>query len=286
MISKGVGYMLISVVSFSLMNLCVKYLKHINSFEIVFFRSLFTLVVSYYFIKRSNISLFGNNKLLLILRGVFGSAGLLLFFFTVQKMPLASAVTIQYTSPIFTAIFAMFILKEKMKLIQWLFFVVSFSGVLMIKGFDERVDLVLLVAGVGSAFFSGLAYNIVRKLKDFDHPLTVIFYFPLITIPLITPYVISNWQMPQGIDWILLLLVGIFTQVAQLYMTKAYQIETVDSISGIIYLGIIFALGYGYFLFDEAFEMPVIIGMGLVVFGVILNLIYKNYIKRKPISVG
>jgi drug/metabolite transporter (DMT)-like permease len=280
MISKGVGYMLISVVFFSLMNLSVKYLKHINSFEIVFFRSLFTLVISYYFIKKNNLPVLGNNKLLLILRGVFGSIALLLFFFTVQKIPLASAVTIQYTSPIFTAIFAIFILKEKMKLWQWLFFAISFSGIIMIKGFDERVSLTMLLCGIGSAFFSGLAYNVVRKLKDFDHPLTVIFYFPLITLPLISPYVFLNWQMPQGIDWLLLLFVGICTQIAQLYMTKAYQAETVDAVSGIIYLGIVFALSFGYLFFDEVFELPAIIGMVLVVVGVILNLVYKSRTRK------
>src|SRR5690606_2025282 len=108
-----------------------------------------------------------------ILRGVFGVTALTLFFYTLQKLPLGSAITIQYLSPIFTAFFAIFMLGEKMYKIQWLFFGISFAGIAVIKGFDPNISLPLFLMGLGSAIFAGLAYNCVRKVKDTDHPLVV-----------------------------------------------------------------------------------------------------------------
>ena len=102
--------MLISSFAFSIMTLFVKFIDGIHAFEIIFFRSVFSLIFSLTYLKIKKIAPLGNNKKYLILRGVFGVTALTLFFITLQKIPLANAVTIQYLSPIFTAIFAIFAL--------------------------------------------------------------------------------------------------------------------------------------------------------------------------------
>lgn len=276
-ISKGIQYMLLASVFFALMNLCVKALgKSIPATEIIIFRSIVALFVTYFILKKQKISPWGNNRKLLILRGLAGTGGLLFYFYTLQRMPLASAVTIQYLSPIFTIFFAIFILKEKTKLLQWSFFLLAFIGVAFIKGFDSRISNQLLIIGICAAMFSGLAYNFVRKLKDYDHPLVVVFYFPLVSIPIILPFAISNWVMPNCQELFLLVLIGILTQVAQVYMTKAYQLEKVNQVSSIRYLGVVYALSFGFFFFNETYTWLSLLGMLLVISGILLNIFFKK----------
>jgi drug/metabolite transporter (DMT)-like permease len=227
-VGKAVVYMLISVVGFALMKLTVKYLKHLPATELVLFRSIISLFLSLVIIKRKGISPWGNNKLFLILRGVFGVTALTMFFYTLQHLPIGSAITIQYLSPIFTVIFASFFLKEKMKPIQWVFFLLAFSGIAMIKGFDPNITPKLLLMGIASAIFSGLAYNCIRKLKDTDDPVVVVLYFPLIATPVMLIFSLFEFTLPTGWDWLLLVLMGILTQIAQIYMTKAYQNAQMD----------------------------------------------------------
>ena len=114
--------MIISSFAFSLMHLCVKAMPHIPVFELVFFRSLGSLLITLLYLNKKRIPIFGNNKKVLFARGFFGTIGLCLFFITLQNIPLAGAVTIQYLSPVFTALFAVVILRERVKKKQWLFF--------------------------------------------------------------------------------------------------------------------------------------------------------------------
>jgi drug/metabolite transporter (DMT)-like permease len=133
-----------------------------------------------------------------------------------------------------------------------------------------------LILGVLSAMFSGLAYNAVRKLKDSDHPLVVVFYFPLVALPVSAIACYFNWMMPLGIDWLWLMLIGVFTQIAQVNLTYALQNERMASISGLNYLGIVYALLFGYFLFGESYNWIVLIGIFLVLTGVLLNFFIKQ----------
>ena len=270
--------MLLAVLFFALMNVTVKFLPNIPAIEIILFRSIFSFIFSYLFLKRKAVPIFGNNKKLLVIRGMVGSVGLITFFYTLQNIPLASAVTIQYLGPIFTSILGIFIVKEKVKPRQFVFFAIAFLGVLMIEGFDPRIDGLFLVIGITSALFSGLAYNVIRKLKNTEHPLVIVFYFPLVTIPIAGIISFFYWEQPEGWDWALLLLIGILTQFAQYYMTMSYQNANLAKVASLNYIGIIYALGFGFVIFDETYNLFTYGGMLLVLSGVILNFLYV----RKP----
>ena len=272
--------MLLATFFFALMNLCVKFVKDISAIEIIFFRSIISLVISYAFLKKQKVNVFGNNKPILLLRGISGAIALTLFFITLQKIPLASAVTLQFFSPIFTTIIGIFMVKEKVKAWQWLFFAISFVGILIIQGFDPRLSIFYAGLGLGSALLSGVAYNCIRKLNTTEHPLVIVMYFPLVTVPLSLVYVIFNWDQPQGMDWVLLILIGILTQLAQFYMTKSYQSEELSKVANLKFLGILYALGFGYVFFEETFDDLLYLGMALVLLGVILNVIYKSRTSR------
>jgi drug/metabolite transporter (DMT)-like permease len=281
MLSKGVKYMLLSTLFFSLMNVSVKLVSHIPAAEVIMFRSIISLFISYIYLRRANVSVWGNNHIWLVARGVAGATALLLFFNTLQNIPLATAATVQYMSPIFTAILGIFIVKERVRPWQWVFFGLSFAGVLVIEGVETDVDTFYLWLGVLSSVFSGIAYTIVRRLNTKEHPLVIIFYFPLVTLPVVGIYSAFNWVQPEGWDWALLLLVGVLTQLGQYYMTMSYQTEEISKVANLNYIGIIYALILGYFLFGELFNLWSYIGMALVLLGVVLNMRYKNRLAKR-----
>ncbi len=274
--SKGIVYMLISTAAFSLMQLCVKFLTHLPTHELILFRSTISLILCLVYLIPKGINPLGNNRKFLLLRGIFGVTALSMFFITIQKIPLASAVTIQYLSPIFTSIIAIFLLGERMRKVQWLFFLIAFIGVGLMKGFDERVSMFYVGLGLLAAFFAGAAYNCIRMVKDTDHPLVVVLYFPLVAVPIMSVLSFFEWVSPAGWDWVLIILLGAFTQVGQVYMTKALQAEKANLVTSLKYLGSIYALIYGYFIFDETYGMLSMIGILLVLAGVILNVGFKN----------
>lgn len=275
-LSKGVWYMIYASFAFSLMNVCIKYIPHIPPIEIVLFRSVVSLVISLFFLLNQRVPIWGNNKKVLFLRGFTGAIALTLFFMLLQQIPLAAATSMQYMAPIFTAVLGIFIVKEKVANRQFLYFGLSLLGILVIQGFDTRISLFHLLLGLITSIFTGLAYNFIRKLKTSEHPLVIIFYFPLVTIPFAAIYAYFNWVNPIGWDWLILILVGLLTQVAQYFMTKSYQAEELSKVSIIQYVGIIYALGFGYFIFDETYNWLTYIGMILVFSGVILNLWNKR----------
>ena len=242
--------------------------------ETVFFRCIVATTFCVYGLRRAKAGLIGSNHLMLLLRGIFGTTALFCFFLTLQQMPLASAQTIQYVSPIFTATIAIFVLGEKVNGAQWIFYAIAFSGVLVIERFDERISPFYLALGLISAFCSGMAYNLVRSLRGKEHPLTVVLHFQLVGAVVGFISLFFQWEMPQGWDWLFLFLVGVFSQIGQMFLTNALQRERIAGVAIINYTGLIYALTVGWFVFGEAQGIISLLGMLLVVAGVIMSVMY------------
>lgn len=268
--------MIVSVTGFAFMQLCVKYIKHVPTTEIVLFRSLVSILLSSFVIWKNNYSPFGFNKKFLFLRGLFGTIALTLYFFTLQNLPISTAAMLQYLSPIFTAFFGIWLLREPVKPIRWLFFLISILGVFVVKGFNPELKLIYMGAGLLSAIFAGLAYNCIRVLRSTDKPVVIVFYFPLVAIPIMTILSIPVWEWPHGIDWLVIVAMGIFTQIGQVYMTKALHAEKANIVTPIKYAGIFYALAFDFFLFGVQYEWMTFVGMAMVLFGVLLNVIKKG----------
>jgi drug/metabolite transporter (DMT)-like permease len=265
-------------VTFAAMNIAVKLLPGIPSSEIVFFRALVSLILSAYFVKRKKISFWGNNRKVLLLRGLFGTTALMCFFYTLQVMPLASAMVIHYLSPIFTALIAHFFLKERLKFHQLFFFAISFAGVVIMKGVDARLEWMDVLTGVIAALLSGAAYNCIRKLKFTEDSQVIIFYFPMVAVPITLTYTLlgPGWVWPNGQELALLLLIGVLTQIAQYLLTRAYQSEVARKVAAVSNIGIIYALVVGVVFFHETFKPLAIVGMVLVILGVVLNVMGRK----------
>ncbi|WBA41517.1 DMT family transporter [Hymenobacter canadensis] len=288
MLTPGVRYMLLSTLAFALLNVCVKMLPHLPPLEIIFFRSVLSLALSYGALRQLRVRPWGEpgTRFYLVSRGATGALGLALYFYTLQVLPLASAVTLQYLAPIFTAILGIFLVKEQVRPWQWVFFLVSFAGVVVVKGVDTRIAPLYLALSVASGLCAGLAYNAIRRLGNRAHPLVTVLYSQLVVLPFCAAYCLLRWTTPVGWhDWGLLLLIGLLTQVSQVYKTKAYQAGSLASISSLDYLGLVYALGLGYTFFGETFGLPSYLGMALVLLGVALNAAYAYRQARRPLPV-
>jgi len=272
----GVYNMAIASVFFFLMSVLVKFCENIPISQIVFFRAMVAMIICIGQLRYLKISPWGTHKKLLIARGFFGTFAMILFFSTLHLIPLATAVTIQYLSPVFTTILTAALLKEKFYKGQVVFFLLALIGVVIIKGF-EGGELLPLLIGISAAFFAACAYTCIRRIQSLggEHPLVIIFYFPLVTIPIITPKMLIDWQTPNQFEMMALIGIGIFVQIAQYFMTRAYQLGegSVVSIAG--YLGVIWATIGGYFIFNEEIQTLTTIGMLFILGGVVGNTIFR-----------
>lgn len=275
-LSEGVRAMFLSTLAFSLANVFVKQVSHIPAMEIVFFRCILATAFCFAGLYRAKADWRGSSRKLLLLRGLFGTTALYLFFTTLQNIPLASAMTIQYLSPIFTSIIAIFILGEKVRSMQWLFYAIAFAGVLVIERFDPRISLFYLAIGIVSAFCSGVAYNLVRSLRGREHPFTVVLHFQLVGAAAGFISLFFAWEMPVGWDWLYLFFIGVFSQLGQIFLTNALQKEPVAGVAIINYTGLLYALLIGSLVFGEIQTAESLSGMLLVVFGVLLSVVYSK----------
>jgi drug/metabolite transporter (DMT)-like permease len=296
-VNKGIVYILLSGLAFMVVNIFVKILgsgpnqgliEGIQSFpipEIILFRSIITFVMCFAVIRARKLPFFGVNKKWLIIRGAFGTAALTIFFFTLDHLPLAVATTVQYLSPLFTVIIATVLLKEKVKYIQWFFMIVAFGGIALLgasKFLSEdsliaSIPPMWIFLGVLSAFLSGVAYNAIVKCQPTDQPITIVMYFPLIATPIMLLYAIFvEFVVPQGIEWLLIIIIGVFTQFAQLFMTKALHAENTATVTPFKYFGSIYAFFIGLFLFDEVISLYGIVAILLILVGVLGNAIFRK----------
>ncbi len=274
--SRGMIYILMASLSFGLMGVFVKCVPHVPVFQIVFIRMIFALIFSGITLKIKKVNPWGNNKFLLIARGIIGAAALILYFITIKEVSLATASTLYHLSPIFAIIMAIFYVKEKVAPIQWLFFVIAFAGIVLIKGFDMQVSTLMLAAGVCSALLGGVVYNIIRKLKTSEHPDVIVFYFPLASLPVIGVISYFQWVPINLTDMMYLVLLAISAHGGQVFMTRAYQLEEVSKIVPLSNMGIVYSLIFGYFFFDEKLSTMVLIGISMVMAGIVMNSYFKR----------
>ena len=274
--NSAISHMIISVIAFALMNAVVKYLTEFNVYQIVFFRSIGTLAFTIPLILKYKIPILGTNRKLLFIRGILGVISLTCFFESLNYLAVGTAVSLRYTSPIFAAIFALILLKEKIKLIQWMLFVLAFIGVMIIKGFGVGVNMIGLFLVMISALFLGLIFVVIRKIGDKEHALVIINYFMIMAFIFGGIMSISAWKTPNLTQWFLLLSLGVFGYVGQLFMTKAFQSQETNVIVPLKYLEVVFTIIIGISWFGEVYNLLSLLGVLLILFGLIFNFIVKR----------
>ncbi len=277
---KAIRYMIFSMMAFAAMNFVVKSLDDYSAWQIAFFRAAGTLFITIPLIMRKRISIWGNERKLLVTRAIVGTTSLLLYFLAIKMMPLGTCVTFRYMSPIFAALFALWILREKIMHVQWLFFLTSMAGVVLIKGFDPSLSMLGMTFAIISGALSGLVVVIIRKIGDRDDPVVIVNYFMMVCTVVGLIGALNSWVQPTGSDWIMLGLLGFLGFLGQYFMTIAAQMETTDIVAPMKYIEIPFTILIGMTFFGETYGWISVIGFILIITGLIANVIYKTKLAR------
>ena len=284
-LSLGMRYMILSAFGFSIMAVCVKLASEqgIPVLEIVAARALVSLALSYIDVRRKGIPLFGHKKHLLVARGAVGVVALICVYYSVTHLPLAEATVLQYLHPMFTAVLALIFLKEHIHFSLIISIICSFIGLLFIArpeivfGFTgNELSYFAMGAALLGAFGSAVAYVLVRKLNETEDASVIIFYFPLIALPISIGLLGNDFVMPDIWTCFILVLVGIFTQVGQIGLTKAMKTEAAGRATAFSYLQVVFAVLLGWMIFGESPDLWVLLGGGFILIGALLNVFWKR----------
>jgi drug/metabolite transporter (DMT)-like permease len=274
--SAGVAYMAASALFFSLMSVLVKVAgARLPPQEIVLARVVVTLVLSYALVRRAGLSPWGTRRRALVLRGLLGFSALSCYYWTLTALPLAEATTIHHVAPLFTAVGAWILLGERAGIAAVVAIGLGLVGVTLVAQPTALVGgagLDPLAVGVAltGAFCSGMAYVTVRQLSRHEDPLVIVFYFPLVALPLAIPWTVPVAVWPTPLEWLVLLGVGVCTQVAQVCLTRGLSLERAGRASAVGYLQVVFAVGWGALVFAEPPGWATLTGASLIVGGTLL----------------
>jgi drug/metabolite transporter (DMT)-like permease len=268
--------MLTGTLFFSAMSVFAKLAgERLPTMELVLARVVVTLVMSWWAIRSLGIDPWGNNKRLLLARGFAGFMGLSCYFYAINHLPLADATVIQFCNPMLAALIAVFALREALRGTDIVATLLSMAGVVLVAqptflfASGVALDPVAVVIGVVGAIFSAVSYVVIRRLGATEHHMVVVLYFPLVTGPASVPLLaLEGVVWPEGVEWLLLLGIGVAAQLGQIEITKGFKLETAGRASAVTYLQIVLAYTWGILLFGEYPNALSILGAILVVAGV------------------
>lgn len=280
-IPPGIRHMVASAFFFSMMSLLVKLGgERLPASQLVLARAILCLVFSWLWLRRVGVEPWGQNPRLLVLRGLFGTVGLACFYYTLVTLPLAESVVLANTSPILTALLAALVLREPVS--RRLVLAVAFSacGVIAIARpsllfggsalAHEAVSPLGVVVGFVGATASACVYVLIRRIRDRESPLVMVFYFPLVTVPLALPFAVAQWVWPTPTEWLLLLGLGVATQMAQVHMTRGLVLVPAGRATAVGYLQVVLAAVWGALLFGELPDLLTLGGAALIIGGTLI----------------
>ena len=275
----GIKFLIGSGLAFSLMSVCVKAIGgRIPVSELVFARASISLIITSFLLYKNKINPWGYQKRLLLMRGLFGTVALFCIFKALVILPIATATVIQYIYPTFTVICAYFFLKEYIFKRIIFSIIIGWIGIILVTQpqwtiHNNLLGTVIAIAiAILGALMTSLAYICVRKLSAKEEPLAIIFYFPLVSIPLSLPFIINNFILPRGTDWIWILGIGLFTQIGQLCITEGLRLIPASQATSLNYSQVIFSSIAGILLFQEHITTEIYIGGFCVLISTIISM--------------
>jgi len=288
MLSKnqlGFLYMFLSVCAFSIMDLIVKWSENYPLGEVLFFRGFFGLLFYFFIIPRERLKDFYYTKRagLHFLRCMFGLIALLAIFTALRNLPLATVVSISFAAPIFTTIFSIFFLSEKVGFFRWLAVFVGFIGIVIITepGFSS-LNIYYVYPII---FCLGLSYVAIaiRQLSTTEPVWLISLNFSAV-ITLASIFTIPfGWIMPNMKDLVLLSFIGVFGGVANLWLSQSYKFSEVSLVTPLKYLALVFAIIFGFFIWGEIPTFKTLIGALLVIISSVI-IFRREIVLKKQVS--
>ena len=279
------SWMLVAGFFFGCMGVFVKLgAAYFSSAELVFYRSLFGLVVIFLIIKSMRLSLATPNWKMHAWRGLSGFAALMLFFYAIGQLPLATAVTLNYTAPLFLALISTLILKERPHLPLILAILLGFSGmVLLLRPTLHQEQLAAGLMGLASGFLAAIAYLNVRQLGQIGEPeWRIVFYFTLISTIGGGIWMAAHTFHPVSpMNFLLLLGLGTTATLAQLAMTRAYREGSTLVVGSLAYSTVVFASLWGILIWHEVLSLTSWTGIALIILSGVLA---SRMVPRLPVA--
>ena len=279
----GFLYMFLSVCTFSVMDLLVKWSSDYPTGEVLFFRGFFGLLPTYFLIPKNKLKTFYTTERSKehLFRCLMGLMALIAIVVALRELPLAVVVSLSYAAPLFITVLSIFLLSEKVGIFRWLAVLIGFIGVIIIaepgfKGMNYLYFLPLIFC-IGMAFVT----ITIRKLSTTE-PIWLISIFFTITISIAGLATIPmGWKMPNFQDFILLALIGVTGGSANLFLTQSYKLSEVSLVAPLKYLALVFAIFFGYFIWNEIPTIKTLIGASLVVLASLIIFRREIYHKQK-----
>ena len=276
---KGIKFLIGSGLAFSLMSVCVKAIgEKIPVAELVFARAAISLIITRLLLYKNNINPWGYQKRLLLIRGILGTVALFCIFKALIILPIATATVIQYIYPTFTVICAYFILKEYIFKRILFSIIIGWLGIILVAQPEWTTNnniietLIAISIAILGALMTSLAYICVRKLSAKENPLVIIYYFPLVSIPVSLPFIINDFVLPTGTDWIWIFGIGFFTQIGQLCITEGLRLIPAGQATSLNYSQVVFSSIAGVFLFQESITTEIYLGGLCVLISTIISM--------------
>jgi drug/metabolite transporter (DMT)-like permease len=286
MLSKnqlGFLYMFMSICAFSLMDIIVKWSVDYPIGQVLFFRGFFGIIFYFFIIPKERLYNFYKTKRvgLHFLRCVSGLIALVSIFIALRKLPLATVVSISFAAPIFTTIFSIFLLSEKVGIFRWLAVLIGFIGILIIT--EPGISELNIYYIFPIIFCLGLSYVAItiRQLSSTEPVWLISFYFSLSIMILSFFTIPQGWVMPSFNHLILLSFVGIFGGVANLWLSQSYKYSEVSLVTPLKYLALVFAIFFGYLIWDEIPTIKTLFGAFLVIISTLI--IFRREIYKKKV---
>ena len=275
--------MFLSICAFSIMDVIVKWSVDYPIGQVLFFRGFFGIVFYFFIIPRNRLHNFYVTKRagLHFLRCFSGLVALVAIFIALRSLPLATVVSISFAAPIFTTIFSIFLLHEKVGMYRWLAVLIGFIGILVIT--EPGISSLNIYYIFPIIFCLGLSYVAIaiRQLSSTEPVWLISFYFSL-SITLLSfltiPY---GWVMPDFKDFLILSMIGIFGGVANLWLGQSYKYSEVSLVTPLKYLALLFAIMFGYFIWNEIPTIKTLLGALLVIISTMI--IFRREIYNKKL---
>ncbi len=286
MLSKnqlGFLYMFLSICAFSLMDVIVKWSVDYPIGQVLFFRGFIGIIFYLFIIPKERLHNFYKTDRpgLHFLRCASGLVALVAIFIALRELPLATVVSISFAAPIFTTIFSIFLLSERVGIFRWLAVIIGFLGIIIIT--EPGITELNIYYVFPIIFCLGLSYVAIaiRQLSTTEPVWLISFYFSL-SITILSFFTIpQGWVMPSFNHLILLSLVGIFGGVANLWLSQSYKYSEVSLVTPLKYLALVFAIIFGYFIWGEIPTIKTLIGAFLVIISTLI--IFRREIYNKKI---
>ncbi|MBI9106271.1 MAG: DMT family transporter [Spirochaetales bacterium] len=275
-------HMIISALSFALMSAAVKQADAIPFIQKVFFRNFVMgiIVIPVLVLKfrtEGRRIFFGNseNRKRLIVRSLFGFFGVVLYFFSVERLQLGDSAILNKLSAFFVIILSAVFLGEKIRRYQIPALLTAFAGALLIIKPGLNMQIVPAIAGLAAALLAAGAYTVIASLSGKENTLTIIFWFSGISVILVLIPMLAVWKTPTFFELIALILTGVFAAGGQYFLTLAYTNGPAGEVSIYNYTHVVFSVIIGFFLWHEVPDLLSAAG-ALLIIGAALFLYFQR----------